>query len=437
MASPQHKLSITERALKLFVPIEAGEGKPTLMLTAYAFLLLLIYYLLKPIREALLLADLSAEVRSYTIAVQALLLIFIVPAYSNILRQCGAYRMLPLVTLFVAITLLLFWLLTLFNVNIAIPYYIWLGIINVLIIAQFWAYAADIHQPGEGKRLFALIAAGASLGSLVGSQLSKQLFSVIDVDGLMLLASLMLLATLYFPIWFWRHRKLPTKSNQSHKSLQAGFDTVLSSSYLKLIAVFVILLNTINSTGEYILAKWVKEVMASSPDQVVSLGEFYGDFYSWVNLCSLLIQLFLVSRIFKWININGAIMILPIIATIGYGLAAFIPVFSLFRIIKITENSFDYSLQNTTRHALFLPLNQRQIYEGKTVIDSLCWRLGDLVHVAVVFIGFNYFDLSYSQFAAVNLVACVAWLLVASRLALFHKTMQVKPTLVKRRTSII
>jgi len=417
-------LNVLERFLRLFIPVRAGEGKPTLMLALYAFSLLLIYYLLKPIREALILSEMSAEIRSYTIALQALILLVIVPIYGNCLRRVGAYKILPMISLIVSLSLILFWALYLLNVPIAIPYYVWLGIINVLIIAQFWAYAADIHQPDSGKRLFALIAAGASLGSLVGAQLSKQLFAILEVDGLMLTASIMLLASIYFPIWFSKKRTYQSSIETQKPTYKAGFDTLLNSSYLKLIAVFVIMLNTINSTGEYILAKWVKIQMEFNGEQVVSLGEFYGEFYSWVNLCSLLIQLFLVSRIFKWINIHGAILILPLIATVGYGLAAFIPIFSLFRLIKITENSFDYSLQNTTRHALFLPLSQQQIYEGKTIIDTLCWRLGDVMHVLVVFIGFQFFDLGYASFAAVNLGACFLWLVVALRLSNYHKSLE-------------
>ncbi|WP_139326860.1 Npt1/Npt2 family nucleotide transporter [Shewanella sp. UCD-KL21] len=176
-----------------------------------------------------------------------------------------------------------------------------------------------------------------------------------------------------------------------------------------------------NSTGEYILAKWVQIYAQQGVDVKLIIGEFYGDFYTWVNLFSMLIQLLLVSRIFQWIHIHGAILILPFVAFLGYGLATFIPMFTLFKLIKIAENSIDYSLQNTARHALFLPLNQQQIFEGKTVIDALCWRLGDLAHVVIIFIGLKVFKLDHYEFAAVNLVISLFWIILAFNLARKHK----------------
>lgn len=422
MQHPQSgNYSFLEKIIRLFTHVHPGEGKATLMLSGYAFLLLQLYYMLKPIREALILSEHTAEMRSYTIAMQALVLILIVPLYSSIIRGQGAKKVLPMVTLLVALSLIMFWVLYLFKVPISIPFYVWLGVINVLLIAQFWAYAADIHSPDEGKRLFAFIAAGASAGSLTGAQISSQLFKIIGAEGLMLLAALMLLATMWLPRIVGISSKKAQQYLHDTKSLKAGFDTVFHSRYLLVIAAFVVLLNCVNTTGEYILAKWVQILAQQSGDAKVFVGEFYSNFYSWVNLFSMLIQLFLVSRIFQWFHVHGAILVLPFVAFIGYGMATFIPIFTLFQIIKIAENSVDYSLQNTARHALFLPLNQQQIYEGKTVIDALCWRIGDLIHVAIVFVGFSLFKLDHQSFAAINLLISLPWIALAFNLAGRHK----------------
>jgi len=414
-------LSYLERFMRIFTHVQPGEGKSTLMLSGYACLLLLLYYILKPIREALILSEHTAEMRSYTIAIQALVLLILVPLYGSWVRTQGTDKILPKVTLMVAMSLLLFWGLYLFKVPISIPFYVWLGVINVLLIAQFWAYAADVHSTDEGKRLFAFIAAGASVGSLIGAQISKHLFKLIGAEGLMLLAAILLLATMWLPRLVGLGTKKEKPSGYHTRSLKAGFDTVYNSRYLLVIAGFVVLLNCVNTTGEYILAKWVQIYAQQGTDVKLIVGEFYSDFYTWVNLFSMLIQLLLVSRIFQWIHIHGAILILPFVAFIGYGLATFIPIFALFKLIKIAENSIDYSLQNTARHALFLPLNQQQIYEGKTVIDALCWRLGDLLHVVIIFIGLKVFKLDHYEFAAVNLVISLLWIVLAFNLARKHK----------------
>ncbi|MEZ9367221.1 hypothetical protein BCU94_11670 [Shewanella sp. 10N.286.52.C2] len=420
-ANSRNDLSYLERLMRLFTHVQPGEGKSTLMLSAYACLLLLLYYILKPIREALILSEHTAEIRTYTIAIQALVLMILVPLYASWIRTQGTNEILPRVTLAVAVSLLLFWGLYLFKVPISIPFFVWLGVINVLLIAQFWAYAADIYSPDEGKRLFAFIAAGASLGSLLGAQISKHLFKLVGAEGLMLVAAVLLIATMWLPkLIGLKSKKKQTNDYHGH-SFKAGFDTVLNNRYLLVIAGFVVLLNCVNTTGEYILAKWVQIHAQQGADVKLIIGEFYSDFYTWVNLFSMIIQLLLVSRIFQWIHIHGAILILPFVAFVGYGLATFIPIFTLFKLIKIAENSIDYSLQNTARHALFLPLNQQQIFEGKTVIDAFCWRLGDLAHVVIIFIGLKVFKLDHYEFAAVNLVLSLFWIILAFNLARKHK----------------
>ena len=82
-----------------------------------------------------------------------------------------------------------------------------------------------------------------------------------------------------------------------------------------------------------------------------------------------------LGRIIRWIGIKGSVLVLPVIVLIGYGLVVFIPIFSIIRLVKIMENSTDYSLMNTTRHALYLPLSAAKTYEGKTTIETFFWRL--------------------------------------------------------------
>jgi AAA family ATP:ADP antiporter len=91
-------------------------------------------------------------------------------------------------------------------------------------------------------------------------------------------------------------------------------------------------------------------------------------------------------------------------------LGGFVPVFTLIRLVKITENSIDYSLMNTTRHALFLPVDRDSKYEGKTAIDSFFWRFGDLVQAGVVFAGLNWLGWGAQQFALLNLLLTLVWI---------------------------
>jgi AAA family ATP:ADP antiporter len=129
-----------------------------------------------------------------------------------------------------------------------------------------------------------------------------------------------------------------------------------------------------------------------------------------VTLVGLLIQLFLVARIYRWVGVQGALLVLPVIAALGYGLIVFVPIFSIIRMVKIGENSVNNSLMNTTRHALFLPVDRDAKYEGKTAIDTFFWRIGDLIQAGVVFAGVNWLGWTASQFALLNLALAVVWI---------------------------
>ena len=180
-----------------------------------------------------------------------------------------------------------------------------------------------------------------------------------------------------------------------------------------MIAIFVVTLVFINSTGEYILARLVDEEskLLAATEGLTNIsewqGQFYSSYYSWITLGSFVIQLFLVSRIFKWVGLSGAVLILPIIMIIGYGMMFFFPIFAIIKIAMMAENSANYSVQNTTRHALFLPVPRKQKYLGKTTIETFFYRFGDLLYGGFIFVGVEYFDLSISNFILGNMLLAV------------------------------
>jgi len=206
--------------------------------------------------------------------------------------------------------------------------------------------------------------------------------------------------------------------------LLGGIGLVLRDRYLLLIALLVVLLNWINTTGEFILADFVQRDAAqrvaqsgATLDAGALITAFYGSFQFWVTLIGLSIQLFLVARIYRQVGIRGALIVHPVVVALGYGLLAlgpvlggFVPVFTLIRLVKIAENSIDYSLMNTTRHALFLPVDRDAKYEGKTAIDSFFWRFGDLVQAGVVYAGLHWFGWGVAQFATLNLGLALVWI---------------------------
>jgi AAA family ATP:ADP antiporter len=425
-------LSPFERLLSLVTRVRPGEGRAAFLFFTHGFLLLSSYQVVKALREAFMLTRFSAETRAYAVAVTALVLMFIVPLYASVRRHLDGARLLRAVTVFFVVTMPMFAALAYAGVSIAFPFYVWVSIYGVMVVSQMWAFAADSFNVKSGQRLFVVIMLGANLGALVGAKFTQLAVAALSPTGLMILATGILGATLFLAsperaAVPQGSRAISAEHGKPVPRLLGGIGLVLRDRYLLLIALLVMLLNWVNSTGEFILADYVKadaagRIAASGGalDMSTLITAFYGDFQFWVTLVSLGIQLFLVSRIFQVVGVRGALLIHPLIVAVGYGLLAlapllggFVPIFTLIRWIKIAENGVDYSLMNTTRQALFLPVDRDAKYDGKTAIDTFFWRFGDLIQALAVYVGLNLLHWQAPQFALLNLLLALAWIALA------------------------
>lgn len=413
-----------ESVLSLFTEVRPGEGLTAILLAVNVFTLLGSYYVLKTIREPLILVQGGAEVKSYSAAGQALLLLLVLPLYSALASRVNRMRLIAGVTSFFIANLAVFYLLGQSGARVGVAFFIWVGIFNVFITAQFWAFANDVYSEAEGKRLFPIVAVGSNLGAWVGAVAAESLFGSLAPESapynMMLIAAAGLGCSILVTGIVNRREGARAKSTRvAEKPLgkEGGFKLVFSQRYLFLIALLILMLNLVNTIGEFILGKLATQEFArqtSDPDQMGALiGQFYGDYFGWVNLLSFLFQLLLVSRIFKYIGVRGALFILPCIALGSYSAIAIVPLLAVLRIGKILENSTDYSVNNTTRHALFLPTSREAKYKAKATIDTLFWRIGDMTQAGIVYAGTTWLAFSISNFAMLNVVFVIGWLALA------------------------
>jgi AAA family ATP:ADP antiporter len=397
----------------------------------YFFCLLAGYYILRPLRDEM---GIQAGIANLPWLFTAVFVVMLaaVPLFGWVAARLPRSRMLPIVYLFFIINLLGFYVALRVAAEIAWvarAFFVWVSVFGLMVIAQLWAFAADSFNLKSGQRLFPVIMVGANLGALVGAKSAQLAVAALTPVGLMIVATAALSATMLLagperravpegsrPIVIEHGARLP--------SLLGGIGLVLRDRYLLLIALLVVLLNWINTTGEFVLADFVQQDAArraaesgGALDKGALIAAFYGDFQFWVTLTGLAIQLFLVARIYRRVGVPGALLVHPIVVAIGYGLiafapvlAGFVPIFTLIRLVKIVENSTDYSLMNTTRHALFLPVDRDSKYEGKTAIDSFFWRVGDLIQAGVVFAGLHWFGWGVPQFALLNLALALVWI---------------------------
>jgi ATP:ADP antiporter, AAA family len=420
--------------------VRQEEAAGALLMTLLMFLILGAYYELKTAREVFILTEGGAEVKSYSSAGQALLLLVLVPAYGAFASKVNRERLVTWVTLFFVANVLLFALAYRAGLHIGIAYSLWVGIFNGMVIAQFWAFATDLFTPNQGKRLFPLVGVGSSLGAWVGSVRAGELVGTSGPLRLLLSAGAILVVCTLLARLVSRvaRRAEPAEvAAAAGKPLgkEGGFELIRKDRYLSLIAVLIVLLNVVNTSGEYLFGRYVVEqahaIHGTGADLTAARERFIGEtcshLFSTVNLFGFLLQMFVVSRVFKYLGVGKALFIHPIVAGVGYLLMLRAPSIQLMQWLKVADNSLDYSLGNTTKQALWLPTSREAKYRAKQAVDSFFMRAGDVVQAGVVFVG-ERLAFAVPVFAAVNVVLVAAWLAVAGllRLSLRRKAEETK-----------
>ena len=467
-----------ERFLGLFAEVHSTEVVTAALMFANIFLILTAYYVLKVVREGLLIGGVEVfglggdEIKAYLPAVMTMLLLLVVPAYGALASAVNRVKLLNLTSAFVMLSLVGFYLwgsVSGVGTAIGLSFYVYLGIVNVFLIAQFWSFANDIYSVPQGKRLFAIIAIGQSLGAVLGPKIAASMATNLFL--------LLLISAAVFAVCMWLYnvvnRRESRAQNISSNSGEiaeeeaplakgGGFGLVFKTRYLLLIALMILVTNVVNTTGEYILSNAAKnhaeelvpqlnaEQLQRADEMALSalgaqddpaaaraearskllrgersavIGAFYGNFFFWVNLVGVLIQMFLVSRIFKYMGIRAALFVLPVIAFGSYAAFAVIGGLAVLRVVKTAENATDYSLQNTLKQTLFLPTNRESKYKAKAVIDTFFVRFGDTASAAIVATGLHLLHFGPRAFAVVNLGLVVVWIFLCMGIAKEHKKM--------------
>lgn len=434
-------LTAAERFLRLFTDVRAGEGRIALLMFANVFLLLCAYYLLKPLREGWLaisdVGDISkTELKAYTSFGQTLLLAGAATWYGKLVERWPRRVLITRVTLFCMSNIVLFWLVQpdflIGHVRgLGFAYYIWVGMFGAFVVAQFWAFAADLYPQEQGKRLLPMVAIGATGGAAFGSWLEGRLVAWDLVDPrFLLLATLPFLAV---SLGLTRHVDRAVggvfKQRGARPAGQAlegrgALAMIFSSRFLLAVAVTTLLLNAVKTVGESVLfGSVVDELVTAKAIAAGITGEaerrafmhaettaFYGSFYFWINTLALFLQAFVASRLLRYGGFGLLFLMLPVIALTSYSLMWALPVLWVIKSMKVVENATDYSIQNTARHVLWLPMSNEVTFKAKTTIDSLFMRAGDGLAALTILLGHQVFSAPIRSYFAVNVSLVVLWL---------------------------
>ncbi len=409
---------------------------------ANVFLILCAYYFVKPLREGwIAISDVSGlskmEVKAYSSFGQSLLLIPIVAWYGRLAQRLPRASLIGRASLFCMSNMVVFWALQpgIFFEHLPISgivFYLWVGMFGVFVVAQFWAFAADLYDDGRGRRLLPMIAIGATAGAAGGAWLAERLVEsgVVPTKHLLLAAllplglSILLTRTVDTREGGGGERPAAAELEEGTPPARSALDLVLRNRFLLAVAGVTLLLNWVNTNGENLLFRVVQEALARDAGQQgfeAASREaleytrdgttlFYGDFFFWVNLCALGLQAFVASRLLKYGGVGLILLLLPMISLVSYTAMWIVPVLAVVKLMKIAENATDYSINNTARHVLWLPVPAAMTYRGKPTIDTLVTRIGDGLAAVTALVGVQLLDLATDSYFIFNVLLVLVWL---------------------------
>lgn len=430
---------------RIFTDIRKDEVKQALQLAFAVFFVLTAYYILKTLREPMILASASEDEallssgalpqflveflsmkgtykRVAAAGAQALALMAFVPFFTFMANRLRRSKLIVAVCLFFLACMLYFGI----AMHLAIPltgfgFYVWVGIFSLAMVALFWSYAADIYTEEQGKRLFPFIGIGASLGAMLGSKIADFAFGA-QLDDHIILALAGATLLVYLALIIFNNRKLePSQTSEKVESdaqisKRGAFSLILFNPYMRYMALMILLLNLVNTTGEYILSEFIVEHANGVANAELSareaIGSAYASFYFWVNIVSLLLQAFVVSRMAKYGGVRVLLFALPLIALGVYAFAFLGVGYLAIRWLKTAENASNYSIMNTVRAMLFLPTSAAEKYKAKQAIDTFFVRIGDMLAAFCILFFGAVLQFSVHNIALVNLAFVGVWIAV-------------------------
>ncbi len=435
------RLGPLERILSLFTKVRAREGTTSLLLLLNIFLILAAYYLVKPVREGWLAVSViqgfsKVEVKAISAFGQTILLLAILPFYARIAARWSRRQLVTRSGVFFGTLMLFFWLLHPGFIFARVPYsgilfYLFVGIFNVTLVAQFWAFAADIYGEERGKRLFPLVAIGAAAGAVFGSLLGERLIRLEWLGAY----ELIILSLIPLAVAIKIARVIDTRGNYGTPSEwttqrweqpaapegDGPFKPIFNHRYLTAAAFLILIFNWVLTSGDIVLFGFVQTALEAQFDgqgEMTAYIEtqttaFYGDIYFWINLFGLLLQAFVVSRLIRVGGFGLLILTTPVIAVTAYASMLISPVLAVIKFMKIAEVSSNHSINNTARQMLWLPTTKSVLYQTKTAVDTLFVRLGDGLAALTLLLGTRLWKVELQTFLVINLVLAIIWIMLA------------------------
>jgi len=415
-------MSIARRLLSPIAEIREGETATALMMFAYSFLAMTSYNAIKPITRSKFISDLGADNLPYVLLAAGFLIGILMAGYSWLMARLPRRWGLPITQLGMAAVLIGFWFLFQASATwVSVAFYVAGLILGVLLISQFWTLANIVYDPRQAKRLFGFIGGGAPLGGVAGSAFATAYARQIGSTNLLIPSAFgMILSALLVALIIKRERVDPgmaTSAGKSQKGVSAteAINLLRRSKHLQIIALVI----SFAAVGAAIIEQQLNMAAAAAKGAGAtdSITSFLAQVQLWTSTIGFIIQVWLTSKIHRYLGIGFALMILPVsLGTTGVimllNAALWAP--SLARVL---DQSLRYTVDKTTREILFLPLPADIKLKAKSFVDVTVDRGAKAVGALLLLVLVKPWGLhlNWQRLSYASLVMTVAWIVMALR----------------------
>lgn len=421
------------------VQLRPGEARAVSWSFLYFFFLLGSYYVLRPLRDEMGIAGGTRNL-PWLFTATFLVMLAAVPLYGAVVTRLPRRQFIPLVYYFFVANIALFWLLLLLDiatVHVARIFFVWTSVFSLFVVSVFWSFLADLYSAEQSKRLYGFIAAGGSLGALLGPSVTVAFVATLGHVNLLLLAGLLLVLAVLCAERLEqaappRPRDLTTTTSGSPSAdvevgggWLDGFLLLMRSRYLAGIALWVALLSF---AGTFLYYQQAAIVQAASPDPA-ERTRIFASIELAVGLLTFALQFFATGRLITRFGTGPALALLPLVFAAGFVALAASPILALLIAFQVAQRTANFAIANPARESLFTVVARDEKYKAKNIVDTVLFRGADAVF-GWLFEGLRGVGLGQSGLSLVAAPVCALWLLLALALGRGQQHRASSPSLI-------
>jgi AAA family ATP:ADP antiporter len=374
------------RLLRRFLTVHPHEVALLGWAWLYLFSIFFSYYVIRPIRDEIGIAG-GLDNLPWLVTGTLVGMIIINPPFAALMTRLPRVRFIALTYRFFLTNLLVFLLLfhtTTGEANLWIGrvFFVWTSVFNLFVVSVFWIFMVDVFTSEQGKRLFGVIAAGATIGGIAGSALAAGTVYAFG-DALLLLASALFLEVAVFSVGRIQHlahhhkRTRHPRSDQtaSGKGAFGGLVDTLRSPYLLNICLYMLLYTSLSIFVYFQQANIVDRNFADSASRTA----FFAHVDLLSNVLTLAAQFFLTAQVLERFGVAVTLTIVPALTVAGFALVAVLPSVPVVMTFVVLRRASNFAFARPTREILFTSIEREDNQQAKGFIDTFVYRFGDQI----------------------------------------------------------